>query len=338
MARPATRLLLLAVLAAAVLAPRATTQAAPAPKHFLWALGASPVDPDRGENLEWRGGAAGEGAIGVERTPAVYVVFWGRRWAHGFRIPDGERTYSSAALQRYVRAFLGAVGGSAWAGIQTQYCAQTRPGSTSCAGGSGFVTNPPHQLKGVWTDPRPVPANVLALGLAPHVANDPIAAEARRAAAHFGHDPQATYLLLAPPGARPPRGPVWCGYHSQADAGDGTRVQYAFVPWLNQDWPGLGRKGCGAHTVDRASDAFGHGVFDGYSIVLGHEYAEAVVDPDNFDNVQDGWNDGTSTENGDKCAWHGLRAVRFGGRRFAVQPLWSNEAYDATGNGCVFSR
>ena len=30
--------------------------------------------------------------------------------------------------------------------------------------------------------------------------------------------------------------------------------------------------------------------------------------------------------------------ISLGGHAFAVQPLWSNEAYDATGNGCAVTR
>ena len=49
------------------------------------------------------------------------------------------------------------------------------------------------------------------------------------------------------------------------------------------------------NSVNVVSDSFGHGVFDGYSIVIGHEYAEAITDPDNFASVQDGWNDAQGT-------------------------------------------
>jgi len=49
-----------------------------------------------------------------------------------------------------------------------------------------------------------------------------------------------------------------------------------------------------------ADDAFGHGYFDGYSIVAGHEYAEAVTDPGNQNGTQNGWNDAQTSENGDK--------------------------------------
>jgi serine protease len=85
-----------------------------------------------------------------------------------------------------------------------------------------------------------------------------------------------------------------------------------------------------------ADDAFGHGYFDGYSIVAGHEYAEAVTDPGNQMGTQNGWNDITTSENGDKCAWTGLQNINLG-RSFAVQPLWSNEANGGQG-ACAVSR
>ena len=57
------------------------------------------------------------------------------------------------------------------------------------------------------------------------------------------------------------------------------------------------------HNVNATSNAFGNGIFDSWSIVTGHEYAEAVTDPDNFAAWQDGWNDAQGSENADKCAW-----------------------------------
>ncbi len=59
---------------------------------------------------------------------------------------------------------------------------------------------------------------------------------------------------------------------------------------------------------------------------------------DNFSSVQDGWNDAQTSENGDKCAWVELQNIKLGGHSYAVQPTWSNEAYDAGGDGCAVSR
>jgi hypothetical protein len=314
-------------------------------KHFFWAAGQAPAATatDSLQNdLIYHGGNAGPGAIGVEQNPAVYLVYWGQQWANGFQTADTNgKLYSSRTLQNYVNTFFANVGGSPWANIQTQYCNGVLPGSTSCLGGSGFITNPAHQLKGTWTDPTPVPDDIVTLGLAENLVDDPIAAEAQRAAAHFGFNPDATYIILTPPTTIATGEPVYCGYHSQTTSVDGLgnpdRIQYAFIPWLNENWPGIG-EGCGMHNVNAASDAFGNGIFDGYSIVMGHEYSEAVTDPDNFFGVQDGWNDDQTSENGDKCAWTDTQDIPLAGHRFAVQPLWSNEAYDATGNGCVVSR
>jgi hypothetical protein len=316
------------------------------PKHFFWAPGQNPagtIADSTANNLIYHGGNAGPGAIGVQEKPAVYLVYWGPDWAKGFHTADTDgKLFSSKTLQTYLNSFFANVGGSAWAGVQTQYCKNTLIGSMSCVGGSGFVTNPKHQLKGTWTDPTPVPGDIVTLGLAENLVNDPIAAEAMRASAHFGYDPDATYIILTPPGPVATGQPVYCGYHTQTTSLDGLGnpypIEYAFIPWLNTNWPGVGTGGCGMHNVNAASTPFGNGIFDGWSIVVGHEYSEAVTDPDNFFSIQDGWNDAQGSENADKCAWTDTQNITVGGRPYAIQPMWSNEAFDATGNGCVVSR
>ena len=328
-------------------ASRASADVLTNAKHFFWAPGQNP-DPTADANalqndLIYHGGNGGPGAIGVETTPAVYLIWWGPDWSAGFQTADTDgKLYSSTTLQTYLQSFFSNVGGSPWANVQTQYCKNVLPGSTTCVGGSGYVTNPKHQLKGVWVDPAPVPSDIVTLGLAQNLVDDPIATEALRAVGHFGYDPNATYIVLTPPGPVATGQPVYCGYHSQttsiAGLGNPERIQYAFIPWQNTNWPGVGTTGCGMHNVNATSDAFGNGIFDGYSIVTGHEYAEAVTDPDNFFSVQDGWNDAQGSENGDKCAWLDTQNITLGTHQFAVQPTWSNEAYDATGNGCVVSR
>ncbi len=317
------------------------------PKHFFWAPGQpNTPNPSQLENdLIYHGGNAGPGAIGVETVPAVYLIFWGPQWANGFTTTDiNGRTFTSATLQRYVQSFLNNMGGTSWAGIQTEYCRNVPAGTTNCAGmlGAQYVTNPTKQLKGVWTDSTPVPDDIITLGLAENLVDDPIADEALRASAHFAYDPTATYIILTPPTTIGTGQPVYCGYHAQTSSVDGYgnpyRLQYAFIPFLNLNWPVIGDTGCGMNAVNTTSDGFGHGVFDGYSIVVGHEYAEAVTDPDNFSSVQDGWNDVQTSENGDKCAWIDLANVDMNGNYYAVQPLWSNKAFDSTGNGCVLAK
>jgi hypothetical protein len=346
---PVARIVLALALVAAVgsigAAPaRSDTSTLTNPKHFFWA-GQTPTPDQLGNDIIYHGGSAGPGAIGIEKTPAVYLIYWGTEWATGFTTNDTDgKAYSSATLQNYVNSFFTNVGGSPWAGVQTQYCRNVPAGTTNCTGlpGADFVTNPRHQLKGVWTDPTPVPSEIVTLGLSENLVDDPIAMEAMRASAHFHYDPNATYIVLTPPRTIGTGQPVYCGYHTQTTSIDGLgnpyRIQYSFIPFLNMDWPGFGTGGCGMHNVNATSNRFGNGIYDGYSIVTGHEYAEAVTDPDNFFSFQDGWNDATTSENGDKCAWYHDQNIALGAHQFAVQPMWSNQAYDAGLDGCAVSR
>jgi len=349
-ARAVARIALVAALVAAVAGAVGASSASATntnPKHFFWAPGQSTTGTvDSLQNdIIYHGGNLGDGAIGVETKPAVYLVYWGTEWASGFTTPDDDGTlYSSKTLQNYVNSFMANVGGSPWAGVQTQYCRNVPAGVTSCAGspGADYITNPKKQLKGVWTDPTPVPDAIVTLGLAENLVDDPIAMEAQGAAAHFQYDPQATYIILTPPRPVAIGQPVYCGYHTQTTSIDGLgnpfRIQYAFIPFQNKDWPVLGSNGCGKHFVNATSNSFGNGIFDGYSIVVGHEYSEAVTDPDNFFSNQDGWNDATGSENADKCAWIETQNITLGGHQYAIQPTWSNEAFDAGKDGCAVSR
>jgi hypothetical protein len=335
----------LALLSLALAAVVTQTSGQTSDKHFFWAPGQTPNANSVSNDLIYHGGNAGAGAIGVETKPGVYLIFWGPDWANGFTTTDVKGVqFTSQQLQNYVTSFFTNLGGTPWAAIQTEYCNNVPAGTTSCASvsGGGYVTDPRKQLKGVWTDATPVPSDIIALGLAENVADDPLATEAIRASAHFNYDPQATYIIFTPPSSIATGQPVYCGYHSQTNSVDGLgnpyRLQYAFIPFLNMNWPGLGTGGCGMNSVNAVSDSFGHGVFDGYSIVTGHEYAEAITDPDNFASVQDGWNDAQGNETGDKCAWTDLGNVPMDNHTtFAVQPLWSNKAFDVTGQGCVRS-
>ena len=345
-----TRLLSCALATAVVAAIGASAAAAAPtnPKHFFWAPGQDPAGTVNSvaNDLVYHGGSIGDGAIGIQKRPAVYLIFWGPQWKTGFTTPDSNdgTLYSSATLQNYVTSFFTNVGGSPWAGVQTQYCRNVPAGTTDCSlfPNADYITNPLRQLKGVWTDPTPVPSDIVTLGLAENLVDDPIAMEAQRASAHFKYNADATYIVLTPPGTVGTGEPVYCGYHTQTTSIDGFgnpyRIEYAFIPFLNTDWPGVGTGGCGQHNVNATSNAFGNGIFDGYSIVVGHEYSEAVTDPDNYFAQQDGWNDAQGSENADKCAWTNDQNITLGGNEFAVQPTWSNEAFDASGNGCAVSR
>jgi hypothetical protein len=299
-------------------------------KHVMWAAGQGypATDQISANNLIYHGGT-------VETIPAVYIVYWGTEWQDGFSATHGSFTYTSATIQNYINAFFTNVGGSPWAGVQTQYCQGIMAPAFSCTGqlGAQFITNPTGQLKGVWTDPTPVPADIVATGLASNLLTDPIEAEAIKAAAHFGYDANATYFVFTPPNhGATAYGTVYCAYHSETMHTTSPGVRYSFLPFVPEKGAG-----CGANSVNKQDDAFGHGFLDGYSIVAGHEYAEAVTDPGNLTGYQDGWNDVQTSENGDKCAWTGLQNITLSGQTYAVQPMWSNEANGGQG-ACAVTR
>lgn len=296
-------------------------------KHVLWSMGNVSTTGASANNLIYHGGL-------VETKPAVYVVYWGPRWASGFSFTQQGYTYTNKTVENYVNNFFGNVGGSAWDGIQTQYCDNIDPGF-SCSGQpyAQYITNPTGQLKGVWVDPSAVPSTIATTALAENATNDPIATEAIKAAKHFGYNINATYLILTQPGITATAyGSVYCAYHAETSHTTGHGVRYAFIPYVPEQGAG-----CGNNSVNPHDNAFGNGYLDGYSIVAGHEYVEAITDPDNQMSTQDGWNDVSTQETGDKCAWTNMRNITLGSHSYAVQPMWSNEA--ASGQGaCAYHR
>jgi serine protease len=163
--------------------------------------------------------------------------------------------------------------------------------------------------------------------LVENTTNDPVANEALAASRHFGYNVNATYFVFAQPGTvATAYGTVYCAYHSETSHSLGSRgARYAFMPYVPEQGAG-----CGVDSVNQ-NDAYGHGYFDSYSIVAGHEFAEAETDPDNYNGTQDGWNDVQTNENGDKCAWTGLQNITLHDQYFAIQPLWSNAAAGGQG-------
>jgi len=296
-------------------------------KHVMWAAdqGYPSTDQASANNLIYHGGT-------VQTVPAVFIVYWGTEWDRGFTATHADFTYTSATIQSYVNSFFTSLGGSPWAGVQTQYCQGIRAPAFSCTGQSGaqYITNPARQLKGTWTDPTPVPADIVTTALVSNFTTDPLEAEALKAAQHFGYDANALYMIFTPPNhGATGYGSVYCAYHHETTHTTSPGVRYAFIPYV----PEQGTR-CGGNKVNVQDDAFGHGYLDGYSVVAGHEYAEAITDPGDLNGYQDGWNDATTSENGDKCAWSGLQNITLAGQYYAIQPLWSNAANAGQG-GCV---
>src|SRR5207302_8242028 len=112
-ARAFALVLALAALAAPAAAPDTSTVTNP--KTFFWAPGQSPTGTVASvtNDIIYHGGNAGPGAIGIQKTPAVCLIYWGTEWANGFTTADTNgKLYSSKTLQNYLNTFMANLGGS----------------------------------------------------------------------------------------------------------------------------------------------------------------------------------------------------------------------------------
>ncbi|HEY0615802.1 MAG TPA: hypothetical protein VGC96_14225 [Candidatus Elarobacter sp.] len=228
----------------------------------------------------------------IQTNPKIYAVYWGSSWNSGTGDPQGVRSRANA--------FFGVIGGSRWLNSVTQYT-QSNGAHVGNASGS-FV--------GSYVDTSSSPPS--------RPTQSQLAAEATRAAAHYGdYSTSASYVVVLPHGIKPSGfGTQYCAWHSStAVSGKGT-IAYTNAPYL----PDVGTS-CGAGSVNSP------GTLDGISIVYGHEQGETESDPQ----PNSGWLDSSGAENGDKCAWKSLiNNPNAGG--YPTQPLWSN-----ANNGCVQS-
>jgi serine protease len=199
-------------------------------------------------------------------------------------------------VEQYMQSLFSGLGDASdsWSTTMTQYT----DGSGNPVTFSGPV------LGGTWVDDSaPAPQSASQADLA---------AEAQNAASAFGvSGPNADIFVVSPSGTNPDGFPNtgFCAWHDW----NGTTA-YTNMPYVLD-----AGSGCGANSVQNQ--------LDGFSIVGGHEYAEAVTDPV----PPSGWTDPSSGEEiGDLCAWQNLPAISFDTGTFAMQPLWSNND-----GGCV---
>ena len=260
-------------------------------------------------NLLYGGGVGG---IGVESAPKVYLVIWGSQWVGND--PSGEATL--------LNSFLSDVGGSTWFNSVTQYCQGVATGTTFCNGQGTAAGNPAGMYQGIWYDTGSATPN------RPSQSN--IAAEAVRAAAHFGNTAAGSnnntqYVIALPTGVSPQGFKTsYCAYHSYSSSSYGN-VAYTNLPYITD-----AGSSCGANFNGMGPNA-------GITMVEGHELGETVTDQ--F--PSGGWTDSSGAENGDKCAWissgQGASAIeKIGTGSYPVQSLWSN-AFNSGAGGCVMS-
>ncbi|HEY2580079.1 MAG TPA: hypothetical protein VGI74_27515 [Streptosporangiaceae bacterium] len=199
-------------------------------------------------------------------------------------------------VEQYMQSLFSGLGDSSdtWSTSMTQYT----DGSGNPVTFSGGV------LAGTWVDnSAPAPQSASQADLA---------AEAQNAAANFGvSGPNVDIFVVSPSGTNPDGFPNtgFCAWHDW----NGT-TGYTNMPYVLD-----AGSSCGASSVQNQ--------LDGFSIVGGHEYAEAVTDPE----PSSGWVDQSNGEEiGDLCAWQNLQAISLDTGSFAMQPLWSDND-----NGCV---
>jgi serine protease len=218
----------------------------------------------------------------IQTNPKMYVVFWGSQWNNSTGDPNG--------VAARMKAFLAIVGGSGWNNSTTQYTQSN----------GQHVGNQTGSFVGSYVDTTSAPPS--------RPTQSQMAAEAAKAAAHYGdYTSNAAYIVALPHNIKPSGfGTQYCAYHSSTTAAGHT------IAWTNDPYlPDVGSS-CGAGSVNP-------GVLDGVSIVFGHEQGETETDP--FPNS--GWLDSSGAENGDKCAWVNLiNNPNAGG--YPTQPLWSN--------------
>ncbi|MEU8694145.1 hypothetical protein [Streptomyces sp. NPDC048665] len=304
----------LAVAGLAAAAPAGASELAP--HHHQMKPHGTQAAAAAGNNLSYSGG-------NVVTNPQIYIVYWGNQWGTGPTVtndPSGE-----AALQ--LNFFQHAYGsGDSWSNSQTQYCQGVAVGTTQCNGAGTAVGHPAsNPVGGTWLDSSAKVAS------RPNDAS--IAAEAVKAAAHFGVSGDNVEVIVDLPHGVVPNGfkTQYCAWHDHTTTGSGADLPYTNMPYITD-----AGTGCGANFVTTGSSGV-NGSTEGITIVGGHEYAETLTDPA----PSSGWVDSTGYETGDKCAWissgQGASAiVGLNGTNFAVQSLWSNN-FNSGAGGCVVS-
>jgi len=273
--------------------------------------------------LSYGGGVDG---IGVTTGHSkVYLVFYGTQWgtattSSGITSFSGDPKGGAPVAQKFFKGI--GTGGETWSNVLQQYCQGVAYGTTNC-GSSG--THIPAQtggvLSGVWYDnsgASPSAASAAQLGN-----------EAVRAAAHFGNttasaNRNAYYVILSPHGTNPDHYQgSYCAWHDWN--GDvGVSSPYGDLAFSNQPYNMDSGAGCGVGFINSP------GTLDGWTMTLGHEWAEMMTDQ----NPAGGWTNHTNSsysgeENADECAWlssgtgHAAN-VSFGTGTFALQGSWSN--------------
>ncbi|MDA8322958.1 MAG: ricin-type beta-trefoil lectin domain protein [Actinomycetota bacterium] len=257
-------------------------------------------------NLVYHGGP-------VQHDPKIYLLLWGPTW---------QTSASEQATAAYLDSFLKGLGAQPqdnWSTITAQYTDST-----------GFPGIHGSEYMGTFYDTSIPPTGVTPTKLGAE-------ADAFAKTHHLTGDVNAQIVIATQSGTCPsgfgsggtcPSGGQYCAWHTNSV---NTGVTFTNLPYLLD-----AGSSCGENFVNSGSQ----GLYDGFSIVEGHEYAETITDPVppvTVNNVTTGggWIDTADKvsggEIGDKCAWlnsgTGAAAdVTLSTGTFAMQSLWNNAA------------
>jgi serine protease len=315
----------------------------------------------------------------VQVNPHIYIVYWG--WGQKGAFPSTDTCVPERITEgristtlpcdpdgagKYMANFVYQLGGTQWAGTQTQYYE-----TVADPAGSSYnehIHNPTDQLGGIWvdnTDPiTGLPKTSSSNPAGPTNTYTDLAAEAQRAVAHFHiTDLANANIVIAQPANYSDPNAVstgYCAFHDYTQKGVESGIYNTVQPGISYtNMPyALSVNSNGANVCgENAVNAGAAGKLDGFSIVLGHEIEETVTDPGAEEIIGSGlsaaylggWYDAAdANENGDKCAWVGENLATGqqpvlpvpgamgdikgnGGQTFSVQALWSNEAGEGVG-------
>ena len=299
---------------------------------------------DTNKTLYYGGGTAGVGVMSGQSR--VYLVVYGSQWGTQGTDSAGNLTFSGDTAGAAVAAqkmFKGiGTNGELWSAELTQWCEGIPAHSASCPStATAFVPYQQNVFAGIWYDNSVAsPASATAAQLA---------AEANKAAGHFGNTTSASnryayYVILSPKGTNPDnyQSPTdgYCAWHDYTTGSNGA------MAYSNQPYNIDAGTNCGVNFVNAGTA----GKLDGYTMTMGHEWHEMVSDqfPSSDSNgfPLGGWTDGVQyiagqqgpAENSDECAWiaagavGGAANVAFSTGTFAQQASWSNDT-----NSCAIS-
>jgi ricin-type beta-trefoil lectin protein/putative Ig domain-containing protein len=271
-------------------------------------------------NLEYLGGP-------IQSDVRIHLLFWGYWWDYtdtGYAGGCYPTEGNGLSSETYLYNFYSGLGTSSdyWSRVMSQY-------------GDGFGNYPTYPnpngtaLEDSWVDcGNNPPSSATAADLSNEAYSWATWLEDTFGTS-FGSNDQI--VIVSPSGDNPDGwndGSNFCAEHNSTVDQYGNPFSFTNLPFI----PDAGSN-CGASFVQNS--------FDGWSIVGGHEYAEAVTDPfpsadstgsPQYPTAWDYTPNGLEGENGDLCAWQHLGLTTLSTGTFAMQPTWSNSA-----NGCLYA-